>query len=688
MRPISISVKNFASYKQETFSFDDIPDLVAIIGSNGGGKSTFFVDTLTTVLFNRARGTSSQGTGLENLITLGEDFLEVEFKFEVDGAIILVTRRRFLKGGQELELFIDGVNHTDKIKETQAKLESIIKIDYETFMDTVIIGQGNSGSFMKKAPNERKGVFTQVLGLDRYDVIQTYTKELRKETNDKIKKLEEKQEELSDSLGLKDQYNDEINEGQKEIRRLSSEVSVKEATLEEELSQKAQYEQKVKERSDILNKRSVLQNKVQTISDSIEKGKLVKSNLELTIVNKESVELELTELTTALEEYQSEFTRLSSEKSSLDATNNMLTQQAKEIKAKYTRLKEYNEAECGFCGHEITESHKQKHLTDWSSEGKQYISKINGNKVVIDEIVIKLGDLNSSISSSKSKISSLQSKKSEILQAETKLSSIDTRLSELEVELNERKVELAENLLIEVEDIEEKVFSDGSIRMQLTTLRQQQTQWQTKVAVAKNELDKIEKDESKVLQIEQDIKELREKYALLDDLVTGFGKEGIQAIIIDNALPDIEDEINEFLGLLTQDQVSIKFVTQKEKGKGKKATSIETLDIVINDENGSRTYETYSGGEKFRVDFSCHVGLAKYLAKRAGSAIQFFIVDEGIGSQDEVAKDQFIKAVNKLTTIFEKVLVITHIPDIIDSFHDKVEVYKDPVEGSKIRVVK
>lgn len=688
MRPISLSVKNFASYKDETFNFEDIPSLAAVVGPNGGGKSTFFTETITTALFNRARVTSSQGTGLENLITLGADFLEVKFDFEVDGAIVSVIRKRFLKGGQELQLFIDGIDHTDKIKETQAKIDSIIKIDYDTFIDTVVIKQGKSGSFMEKAPNDRKDVFSQVLNLDRYDVIQSYTKDLRKETKDKIAELEEDQEELSSSLGLKDQYNDEINEGQKEIRRLSSEITVKETALEEELSQKAQYEQKIKERNDILSKRSMLENKVKTISESIEKGKMVKSNLELTITEKGSVETELISLTSSLDDLQSEFTKLSSEKSSLEATNNMLTQQAKEIKTKYTKLKDYNEAECGFCGHEITESHKQKHLQEWASEGKKYISKVNENKTAIDEILVKLSSLNSSISSTKSKISSLQTKKTEILQAETKLSSIDMRLSELEVELNERKSELADNLLIEVEDIEEKVFSDGTIRMQLTTLRQQQSQWQSKVAVAKNELSKIEKDESKVLQIEQDIKELKERHALLDELVTGFGKDGIQAIIIDNALPDIEDEINDFLALLTQDQVSIKFVTQKEKGKGKKATSIETLDIIINDENGSRIYETYSGGEKFRVDFSCHVGLAKYLSKRAGSAIQFFIIDEGIGSQDEVAKDQFIKAVNKLTTIFEKVLVITHIPDIIDSFHDKVEVYKDPVEGSKIRVIK
>ena len=44
-------------------------------------------------------------------------------------------------------------------------------MDYETFLDTVCIGQGQSGRFMQKKPNERKEVFVQVLGLDKYERI-------------------------------------------------------------------------------------------------------------------------------------------------------------------------------------------------------------------------------------------------------------------------------------------------------------------------------------------------------------------------------------------------------------------------------------------------------------------------------------------------------------------------------------
>lgn len=686
MKPISLRVKNFASYRNETFNYDDINGLAAVTGQNGGGKSSFFVDAMTTVLFNRARGTSSQGTGLENLISTGEDELEVEFIFESNSSEIKAIRRRFLKGGQELELFIDGVDHTDKIKETQAKLQSLIKIDYDTFLDTVCIGQGESGRFMKKAPNERKEVFTQVLNLDNYDVLQDFTKEIKKETNDKIKSRKEKLEELGNDNDKQSEYEDRIKLGESETVRLQFDIEIKESDLESELREKTKYEEIVKNRDEILSKQRNLQSKVNQINDSITKGTQVKNNLESTLLTKDEVNEKLNTAENELEEAQSLYTTLTSEKSSLEATNNLLSGQATELKAKYSRLKDFNEASCEFCGQEVTESHKQSHLDQLMTEGKKYIVQINGNKTKIEELNSEISNANLKISTTRSSIQSLRSKKSEIEQAETKLSSVSSRLTELEVELVDREKELEEALAIKVDNVESRTFNDSMIRSELRNLRQELSDWESKIAIARNELTKIEKNKDKVIDIEKEIKELQEEVSLLDELVTAWGKEGIQAIIIDNALPEIQDEINEFLGILTDQRVSIEFVTQKEKGKGKKVSSIETLDIVIHDENGARTYETYSGGEKFRVDFSCHVGLSKFLAKRAGANINFFIVDEGIGSQDETAKDHFINAVQKLTTIFDKVLVITHIQDIIESFPNKIEVYKDPIDGSKIRI--
>ncbi|AEO93634.1 gp375 [Bacillus phage G] len=691
MRTLKLSylkIKNFASYKDEKIDFKKIPPhiVLALTGPNGAGKSSI-IEAITVALFNRARGTSTQGGGLEEFINKGEDEFEIELEFEINSQMIRVIRRRFAKGGQELELFIDEVDHTDKIKETQAKLLNIIKIDYDTFIDTVIIKQGNSGTFMAKPANERKEVFTQILGLDKYDVLQEYTKEIRKETKKDIETNKEKLAELDDSIKNKSMYETIINQGEIEIAQLTGEISFKESEIEFELAEKATHEQLVKQRNEILRRQKILSDKIVTTTDSISKGQLMKEKCETILLSKDLVNSNLTESTNELESLNEKKSSLTSEKSNIEGTNNVLRKQAKELKAKHDKMKEFNEAFCNFCGQEVTDEHKQNHMQELYNEAMGYIKQVKENDSKVSDLDSRILELNSSISNMKAIIQDLRSKVSQVEQAEVKYSNIITRLGELESELEETRTDYEEVMKIEVAEIENKTFRDNELRVEINNLRQQLTNWNSKIAVAENELKKISKDESKIIKIENEILDLQAKYAKLDDLVRAWGKEGIQAIIIDNALPEIQDEINAILGLLTNEQVSIEFITQKEKGKGKKVSSIETLDIIVSDQEGSRVYETYSGGEKFRVDFACHVGLSKFLSKRAGAAIDLFIVDEGIGSQDQLAKDNLVSVLHKISTQFDKVIVITHIQDIIEAFHDKIEVFKDPVEGSKVKIL-
>jgi exonuclease SbcC len=53
-----------------------------------------------------------------------------------------------------------------------------------------------------------------------------------------------------------------------------------------------------------------------------------------------------------------------------------------------------------------------------------------------------------------------------------------------------------------------------------------------------------------------------------------------------------------------------------------------------------QAYETYSGGEAFRINFAIRLVLAKLLAQRAGAALQLLIVDEGFGTQDAQVCDK------------------------------------------------
>ena len=172
-----------------------------------------------------------------------------------------------------------------------------------------------------------------------------------------------------------------------------------------------------------------------------------------------------------------------------------------------------------------------------------------------------------------------------------------------------------------------------------------------------------------------------EEKTLYDELALAFGKKGIQAMIIEGAIPEIEQEANDLLARLTDGQLSLSFETQREARIGDNL--IETLDIRISDAYGTRDYEMYSGGEAFRVNFAIRIALSKLLARRAGAQLQLLAIDEGFGTQDTVGRDRLVEALSAISGEFEKILVVTHLQELKDAFPYRIDIVKGP-EGSQI----
>lgn len=167
-------------------------------------------------------------------------------------------------------------------------------------------------------------------------------------------------------------------------------------------------------------------------------------------------------------------------------------------------------------------------------------------------------------------------------------------------------------------------------------------------------------------------------------LVRAFGRDGIPALIIENAIPELESIANEILGRMTSNGMNLRFETQRELKSVKGAVS-ETLDIIISDWRGERPYETFSGGEKFRIDFAIRIALSKLLARRAGASLRLLVLDEGIGSQDADGRERLMEAIAAIEKDFAKVIVISHVEEIKEAFPTRIEVEPGP-DGSKVMV--
>jgi exonuclease SbcC len=174
-----------------------------------------------------------------------------------------------------------------------------------------------------------------------------------------------------------------------------------------------------------------------------------------------------------------------------------------------------------------------------------------------------------------------------------------------------------------------------------------------------------------------------EEEGIYRELAEAFGKRGVQALLIEIALPEIEAEANRLLGRMTDNRMHVKFETQRETKKG---DVLETLDINIADELGTRSYEMFSGGEAFRINFAIRIALSKVLARRAGAPLPTLIIDEGFGTQDANGMEKLKEAIVSVQDDFEKILVITHIEDFRDAFPVRIDVVKT-AEGSTVEVV-
>jgi exonuclease SbcC len=169
-------------------------------------------------------------------------------------------------------------------------------------------------------------------------------------------------------------------------------------------------------------------------------------------------------------------------------------------------------------------------------------------------------------------------------------------------------------------------------------------------------------------------------------LERAFGKDGVPALLIEQALPEIELKANEILGRLSDDSMRIRFETQARYKDDKRKDLRETLEIRVSDGAGEREYELFSGGEAFRVNFAIRLALSEVLAQRKGARLQLLVIDEGFGSQDALGRQRLIQAINAVRGDFAKILVITHLEELKDVFPTRIEVEKTE-RGSTVVVM-
>jgi exonuclease SbcC len=239
-----------------------------------------------------------------------------------------------------------------------------------------------------------------------------------------------------------------------------------------------------------------------------------------------------------------------------------------------------------------------------------------------------------------------------------------------------------QELLIELEVFPQTVSDLAQAEEEYRILTDQQRQAQETLWSVKAKLERCSELEVKRREKEKQLGQASKEEKIYRELAQAFGKKGIQAMLIETALPEIETEANELLARMTDNRMHTKIESQRETKKG---DVIETLDINISDELGTRNYEMFSGGEAFRINFAIRIALSKLLARRAGAPLRTLIIDEGFGTQDSSGIEKIKEAINSIQDDFDKILVITHIEELRDAFPTRIDVIKTG-EGSTLEI--
>lgn len=196
--------------------------------------------------------------------------------------------------------------------------------------------------------------------------------------------------------------------------------------------------------------------------------------------------------------------------------------------------------------------------------------------------------------------------------------------------------------------------------------------------VLENNISRCESLEAEIRTLEQERNRLAREKSIYDELTVAFGKNGIQALVIESAIPQLQDDANEILGRVTENRMHLKLELDE--------STSEQLEIRIADELGTRDYLTFSGGETFRINFALRIALSRLLARRSGAPLPVLFIDEGFGSQDRSGQERLTEAIQSIQDEFEKIIVITHIDHMKEAFPVRIEVSKGE-QGSTFNIV-
>lgn len=714
MKLLSLSMEGFGVYADKVDVDFSGERFVAIVGKNGAGKSTL-IDAIRWALWGTTRG-----QGADSAISRNLDKCEVSVTLSVDGVIYRVTRARKRNNKTRLSLECSGEDGWCTVADTlvvevQQQIDRLIGLDGDLADTTVFVGQGDANRFSAATPAERKEILGALVGIDAYGAWAAVARDLSRQASaaeaaqDTIKTAAEAR--VRSHQDAADQLPSLLEQQQIAETALSSAIRDEADLSGKEQDAAVQLAQYPRISQELAQARSSLKLREDDLATASLKAAAVLKDAQHALAalppipdEPEGGDIDVTvaQLNAKLREAEVEAAKASAALRS--ATNAVATAAAnRDAAAEHLRHLggNTNDPMCPTCGQALSEmaaervfgaardnlrsaeaklSQAQAEIADQISRASK-LSKLSSTLAAQLEAASLAMDNHKAVASRRAQlIAEHATASARVAAAEAAMVDTVERESRLKLEIKQLQQRIDE-LTAQVDGETEAKLAYDALTIQAGNARRNRVEAERvarMVAVALNAAQNAAKELQAARNELAEAEVARRRYGtearVYQVLAEAFGPNGIPALIYAGVVGELEVDAAEELNILSGGRLGLSLETRRQS-KTKKGAEIETLEVLIHDSDGAMPYESWSGGERLRVDLALRVGLARLAARRAGRLpIRFLSIDEGFGALDIEGRNAAIECLSKLGGDFDLILAVTHDPDVADAFSTIIDV--------------
>lgn len=536
----SIELINWKTHKHTTLNFQN--GVNVLVGVMGAGKSSV-MDAISFALFGTFPALNHKRMNLENIISNKpelENETTVRLRFKTGKDIYTVTRKISRYGSASARLNKNEAYLQAQPARVTEEIESLLKVDYETFSRAIYAEQNRLAYFLELAKGDRKKQIDQMLGLDNFAKAEENTTSLI----NNVKSLITDEEQILTQIDVKE-FEKQLEKLAVEKKTVENEQEYLDSTsksLKARVDQsnkslnelKTKYEKKKKLSQEIAE----LSSKAKTLKDEIAKIKvsgIEDKNVELELKKKSS---ESEELGVKLKELKKDEKLITKKIAELEAeiksNENKVRERdriQKEIKEKNPEnlekeLKNASDKLQELMKNEASIKGRKSEVSEWLEELNKHISKCpvcereldpNLRNKLISEKNLTVGGLEKELSYVEKNIKEFEKKLNELTESHNRFSIEKRRLEEykdLEKLIDRaRKEEKKENA--KFEELVEKIDSSSK---KFDELKEETNQLRRKLSLDKDIKDALETLDKKNLEIRHVDVDEKEIYQLQDVL--------------------------------------------------------------------------------------------------------------------------------------------------------------------------